>query len=71
MDTFGLWRYPWDWAVAIAAALILTWITARIIKDQYHSFSGKNITRSIALNHLGLSYLHWGWGSAGFSLAAI
>ncbi|MDP8933504.1 MAG: hypothetical protein M3N42_05015, partial [Cyanobacteriota bacterium] len=71
MDTFGLWRYPWDWAVAIAAALILTWITARIIKDQYQSFSGKNITRSIALNHLGLSFLHWGWGSAGFSLAAV
>ena len=71
MDTFGLWRYPWDWAVAIAAALILTWITARIIKDQYQSFSGKNITRSIALNHLGLSYLHWGWGSLGFSLAAV
>jgi hypothetical protein len=71
MDTFGLWRYPWDWAVAIAAALILTWITARIIKDQYQSFSGKNITRSIALNQLGLSYLHWGWASAGFSLAAV
>jgi len=71
MDTFGLWRYPWDWAVAIAAALILTWITARIIKDQYQSFSGKNITHSIAVNHLGLSYLHWGWGSAGFSLAAV
>ncbi|MEG5042140.1 MULTISPECIES: hypothetical protein [unclassified Microcoleus] len=71
MDTFGLWRYPWDWAVAIAAALILTWITARIIKDQYQSFSGKNITRSIALNHLGLSYLHWGWALAGFSLAAV
>ncbi|MBD1826435.1 hypothetical protein NDI47_09485 [Microcoleus vaginatus GB1-A2] len=71
MDTFGLWRYPWDWAVAIAAALILTWITARIIKDQYQSFSGKNIARSIALNHLGLSFLHWGWASAGFSLAAV
>src|SRR6476661_4426286 len=71
MDTFGLWRYPWDWAVAIAAALILTWITARIIKDQYQSFSGKNITRSIALNHLGLSYLHWGWALAGFSVGAV
>ncbi len=71
MDTFGLWRYPWDWAVAIAAALILTWITARIIKDQYQSFSGKNITRSIALNHLGLSYLHWGWAFGSFSLAAV
>ncbi|MEG4531630.1 hypothetical protein [Microcoleus sp. D2_18a_D3] len=71
MDTFGLWRYPWDWAVAIAAALILTWITARIIKYQYQSFSGKNIARSIALNHLGLSYLHWGWAFAGFSLAAV
>ncbi|MEG4022926.1 hypothetical protein [Microcoleus sp. S13C4] len=71
MDTFGLWRYPWDWAVAIAAALILTWITARIIKDQYQSFSGKNITRSIALNHLGLSFLHWGWALAGFSVGAV
>ncbi|MEG4331602.1 hypothetical protein QUB40_06570 [Microcoleus sp. AT9_A2] len=71
MDTFGLWRYPWDWAVAIAAALILTWITARIIKYQYQSGSGKNITRSIALNHLGLSYLHSWWAFAGFSLAAV
>ncbi|MEG4811026.1 hypothetical protein QUA82_24955 [Microcoleus sp. F8-D3] len=71
MDTFGLWRYPWDWAVAIAAALILTWITARIIQDQYQSFSGKNIARSIALNHLGLSYLHSWWALAGFALTAV
>ncbi|MEG4850079.1 hypothetical protein QUB10_04100 [Microcoleus sp. B5-D4] len=71
MDTFGLWRYPWDWAVAIAAALILTWITARIIKYQYQSCSGKNITRSIALNHLGLSYLHSWWALAGFALTAV
>ncbi|MBE9161190.1 hypothetical protein [Tychonema sp. LEGE 06208] len=71
MDTFGLWQYPWNWAVAIAAALILTWITRGIIKSQYESLSGKNVTCSIALNHLGLSYLHWGWGFVGFSLAAV
>ena len=71
MDSFGLWRYPWDWAVAIAAALILTWITARIIKDQYQSCSGKNIARSIALNHLGLSYLHSWWALGGFALTAV
>ncbi|WP_293127885.1 hypothetical protein [Microcoleus sp. bin38.metabat.b11b12b14.051] len=71
MDTFGLWQYPWNWAVAIAAALILTWITRRTIKDQYQSLFGKNLTLSIALNHLGLSYLHWGWGVLGFSLAAV
>ncbi len=71
MDSFGLWRYPWNWAVAIAAALLLTWITSRIIKSQYQSLSGKNVTCSIALNHLGLSYLQWGWALAGFSLAAV
>ncbi|MEG5138330.1 MULTISPECIES: hypothetical protein [unclassified Microcoleus] len=71
MDTFGLWRYPWDWAVAIVAAFILTWITRGIIKDQYQSLWGKNVTTSIAINHLGLSYLHWGWGFVGFSIAAV
>ncbi|MEG4286154.1 hypothetical protein QUB68_23775 [Microcoleus sp. A006_D1] len=71
MDTFGLWQYPWNWAVAIAAALILTWITRGIIKDQYQNLFGKNLTISIALNHLGLSYLHSCWGFAGFSLAAV
>ncbi len=71
MDSFGLWRYPWNWGVAIAAALLLTWITSRIIKSQYQSLFGKNLTRSIALNHLGLSYLQWGWALAGFSLAAV
>lgn len=71
MDTFGLWRYPWDWAVAIAAALFLTWITSGIIASQYQSLSGKNVTCSIALNHLGLSYLQWGWAVAGFSLGAV
>jgi hypothetical protein len=71
MDTFGLWRYPWDWVVAIAAAVILTWMTVRIIQYQYEQLSGKNVSRSIALNHLGLSYLHWGWAFAGFPLAAV
>ena len=71
MDSFGLWRYPGDWAVAIAAAIILTWMTRRIIKDQYENLLGKNVTLSIALNHLGLSYLHWGWGFAGVALAAV
>ncbi len=71
MDTFGLWRYPGDWAVAIAAAIILTWMTGRIIQYQYERLSGKNVSRSIALNHLGLSYLHWGWALTGFSLVAV
>lgn len=71
MDTFGLWRYPGDWIVAIAAAIILTWITIRIINYQYRLFAGKNVARSIAINHLGLSYLHWGWAWASFPLAAV
>ncbi|MBE9187165.1 hypothetical protein IQ270_21535 [Microcoleus sp. LEGE 07076] len=71
MDTFGLWQYPWNWVVAIVAAFILTWITRGIIKDQYQSLWGKNLTTSIALNHLGLSYLHWAWAFPGFSLAAV
>jgi hypothetical protein len=71
MDTFGLWRYPWNWAVAIVAAFILTWITRGIIKDQYQSLWGKNVTTSIAINHLGLSYLHSCWAFVGFSIAAV
>jgi hypothetical protein len=71
MDSFGLWRHPGDWAVVIAAAIILTWMTRGIIKYQYENLLGKNVTLSIALNHLGLSYLHWGWGFASFSLAAV
>jgi hypothetical protein len=71
MDTFGLWRYPGDWIVAISAAAILSWITLRIIKYQYEQLSGSKIARSIGLNHLGLSYLHWGWAFANFSLAAV
>jgi len=71
MDSFGLWRYHGDWAVVIAAAIILTWMTGRIIQYQYEQLSGKNVSRSIALNHLGLSYLHWGWGFASFSLVAV
>ncbi len=71
MDTFRLWRYPGDWAVAIAAAIILTWMTGTIIQYQYEQLSGKNVSRSIALNHLGLSYLHWGWAFTGVSLAAV
>ncbi len=71
MDSFGLWRYPWNWGVAIVAALLLTWITSRIIQSQYQSLSGKNVTCSIALNHLGLSYLQWGWALAGLSLGAV
>ncbi len=71
MDSFGLWRHPWNWAVAIVAALILTWITSGIIQSQYQNLWGKNVARSIALNHLGLSYLQWGWALAGFSLAAV
>ncbi len=71
MDSFGLWRHPWNWGVAVVAALILTWITSGVIQSQYQSLSGKNVTRSIALNHLGLSYLQWGWALAGFSLAAV
>lgn len=71
MDSFGLWRHPGDWAVVIAAAIILTWMTRGIIKYQYDNLLGKNVTLSIALNHLGLSYLHWGWGFASFSLVAV
>jgi hypothetical protein len=71
MDTFGLWRYPWDWVVAIAAAVILTVMTGRIIQYQYERLSGKNVSRAIAINHLGLSYLHWGWAFASVSLVAV
>ncbi|MGE5657708.1 MAG: hypothetical protein ACM37W_13970 [Actinomycetota bacterium] len=64
MDTFGLWRNPGNWVVVATAAVSLTLITWNLLKQE----SAKQLP---ALNHLWLSYLHWGWGLPGFALIAV
>lgn len=64
MDTFGLWQQFWNWPVAGIAAITLSLMTWNLLKRD-SNFQWP------ALNHLGLSYLHWGWGLAGFGLIAV
>ena len=66
MDTFGLWRYPWEWLTVIIAACSLTAIALR------HNKQGRGRSlNSFLLTFLGLSYLHWGWGFPGFPLISV
>lgn len=69
MDTFRLWQYPLNWVVALVAALILTFITWKLVKKQ--SERKPETTKLTAINHLALSYLHSGWILPGGALIAV
>ncbi|HLO52236.1 MAG TPA: hypothetical protein VK211_27800 [Kamptonema sp.] len=71
MDTFGLWRYPLDWPVALAAAGILTFITWKLLQDRSENLPATSTARLSTINHLALSYLHSGWGWSGAALIAV
>ena len=71
MDTFGLWQYPLNWAVALIAAGILTFITWKLLQHQSESLPATTPARLTAINHLLLSYLHSGWGWSGAALIAV
>ncbi|MEP0886159.1 hypothetical protein NDI49_31990, partial [Trichocoleus sp. ST-U3] len=67
MDSFGLWRNPWEWIVIAIASLTLTTITLlnQDIKENASRFAPN------AFLILWLSYLHWGWQWSGFPLVAV
>ena len=70
IDSFGLWRSPLQWLAAAIAVASLTGLTIQVFRvrsPRPTSRSGMDIP---LLNHLGLSYLHLGWGIIGFPLLA-
>jgi hypothetical protein len=68
MDSFELWRSLPGAGIGAIATLTLTALTL------YHFQADRRAAHSTQLtlvNHLGLSYLHWGWGLPGFALLAV
>jgi len=69
MDSLGLWRNPLDWLIVVVAALSLTAVTVQLFRGRYGGTGPAGFSQSLP-NHLGLSYLHWGWAIGGFPLLA-
>jgi len=69
MDSLGLWRNPLDWLIVVVAALSLTAVTIQLFRGRYGGTGPAGFSQSLP-NHLGLSYLHWGWAIGGFPLLA-
>src|SRR4028119_2402596 len=67
MDSFGLWRQPWQWIVVAIAALTLTTIT--LLHQEIREIPSRIASSTTLL--LWLSYLHWGWHWLGFPLVAV
>ncbi|GBF79124.1 hypothetical protein [Aphanothece sacrum] len=62
MDSFYLWHTPLGWLIMSIAALSLSFLTIKLFKN---ASSGWPL-----INHLGLSYIHWGWTIPGMPLIA-
>ncbi len=69
IDSLGLWRNPLNWLIIVPAALSLTAIMVQLFRGKYEVNRPNRFSRSL-ITHLGLSYLHWGWGISGFPLWA-
>lgn len=67
MDSFGLWRYFWEWIVVIIAACSLTSII--LLNQGIRGDSSRFTSRTLLI--LCLSYLHWGWHLSGMPLLAV
>jgi hypothetical protein len=67
MDSFGLWRHPWQWLVVAIAAFTLTANT--VLHPEMRNHPSRLTSDSLLL--LLLSYLHWGWHLPGFPLVAV
>ncbi len=71
IDSFRLWYDGGvNWIVAAIAAFSLTAITIASIKSRLLTADAPT-NNILALNILGLSYLHWGWKIPNFPLIAI
>ncbi|MEW6493881.1 MAG: DUF2157 domain-containing protein [Cyanobacteriota bacterium] len=67
MDSFGLWRHPWEWLIVAIAAFTLT--ANAVLHPDMRSHPSRITSDSLLL--LLLSYLHWGWNLPGFPLIAV
>lgn len=67
MDSFGLWRYFWEWIVVLVAACSLTGII--LLNQSIRDDSSRFTSRTLLI--LCLSYLHWGWHLSGMPLLAV
>ncbi len=67
MDSFGLWRYFWEWIVVIVATCSLTGII--VLNQAIRDDSSRFTSRTLLI--LCLSYLHWGWHLSGMPLLAV
>jgi hypothetical protein len=65
MDSLGLWRNPLNWLIVASSAFSLTAVTVQLFRERYEVTRSDRFSRSLP-THLGLSYLHWGWGISGF-----
>ncbi len=67
MDSFGLWRYLWEWIVVVIAAFSLSGIifSHRVFRDDSAGFSSRTLLILL------LSYLHWGWDFSGMPLLGV
>lgn len=65
IDQLKLWQNTVELAIALFAALVLTAIIIRLL--QLANAHRKQLT---LVTSVGLSWLHWGWGWAGFPIAA-
>lgn len=61
MDGFRLWQTPTGLGAGAIAALLLSFITWRLLRTD---------SRNAQLNYLGLSWLHWGWALPNVPLVA-
>lgn len=66
MDSFGLWQNPLNLLLVAIATFALTALTVHLFRSKPGQRGGLPL-----LNHLGLSYLHWGWKLPGFPLVAV
>ncbi|MEA5618337.1 DUF2157 domain-containing protein [Cronbergia sp. UHCC 0137] len=71
MDSFGLWRNPFDWLMIAIASPILSFITYSFSKNHNFISSFPRGKLPLVINILFLSYLHWGWKISNFPLIAV
>ncbi|MEM8641487.1 MAG: hypothetical protein AAGG51_22130 [Cyanobacteria bacterium P01_G01_bin.54] len=71
MDQVNLFRSGAGWLVGVSAAFSLTVMMVVLLTLQRGARSSPFWARLNAINSLGLSWLHWGWGHSGWPGFAI
>ncbi|MDJ0705622.1 MAG: hypothetical protein QNJ46_20285 [Leptolyngbyaceae cyanobacterium MO_188.B28] len=70
IDSFGLWRSWLQWLVAVVAIASLSRLTIQVFRARSRRLTHSPGISIPLLTHLGLSYLHLGWGITGFPILA-